>query len=119
MDYESKALTALVGRTIAELRAAKGLSQGQLGALAGLTDEGLRLIELGQSAPKMTTLWRIAKALGESPQKLLPTNRQVVMKANVIRKTGIRCFTQTTLDLQERSPEQMADDVNRRKQPAA
>lgn len=55
-----------IGKTIRELRLAKGLTQAQLGALCHppMADSAIRNYESGRMNPKYETLKRIADALG-------------------------------------------------------
>ncbi len=53
-----------VGRRIRELREARGLSLRALAELSGLSVNAVSLIERGQSSPTVSTLHRLADALG-------------------------------------------------------
>jgi len=53
----------LLGKRIAELRRAKGLSQEQLAAKSRYSTEFISLVERGMNAPSVAGLTRIAKAL--------------------------------------------------------
>lgn len=52
-----------LGKRIAELRRAKGLSQEQLAAKTRYSTEFISLVERGLNAPSVAGLSRIAKAL--------------------------------------------------------
>jgi transcriptional regulator with XRE-family HTH domain len=52
-----------LGKRIAELRRAKGLSQEQLAAKTGYSTEFISLVERGLNAPSVAGLARIAKAM--------------------------------------------------------
>jgi transcriptional regulator with XRE-family HTH domain len=52
-----------LGKRIAELRRAKGLSQEQLAAKTRYSTEFISLVERGLNAPSVAGLARIAKAL--------------------------------------------------------
>ena len=53
----------LLGKRIAELRRAKGLSQEQLAAKTRYSTEFVSLVERGLNAPSVAGLARIARAL--------------------------------------------------------
>jgi transcriptional regulator with XRE-family HTH domain len=53
----------VLGKRIANLRKAKGLSQEGLAAKAGYSTEFISLVERGLNAPSVAGLARIAKAL--------------------------------------------------------
>jgi transcriptional regulator with XRE-family HTH domain len=61
-----------VGREIRQLREAKGWSQTKLAADAGMGVSGISQIETGARNPSMTTLARIAGALGVEVADLFP-----------------------------------------------
>ena len=61
---EKPAANLLVAQTVAAARAQSGLSQTQLAALTGIDQSDLSKIERGVSNPSVSTLERIAKALG-------------------------------------------------------
>ena len=62
--YENARLAYELGRRIRELREAQGLSQRQLADRMGTTQSVIARLEAGGSKPSMTTLERIAAALG-------------------------------------------------------
>jgi transcriptional regulator with XRE-family HTH domain len=55
---------AIVSRRIREVRTAKGLTQEFVSAHAGLTRANYSRLENGLAVVKVTTLYRIAQALG-------------------------------------------------------
>jgi transcriptional regulator with XRE-family HTH domain len=57
-------MTAPLGRQIAELRAARGLSQAETAQRSGLRQATLSRIETGTSKPTLDTLERLAQTLG-------------------------------------------------------
>ena len=61
---EKPAANLLVAQAVAAARAQSGLSQTQLAALTGIDQSDLSKIERGVSNPSVSTLERIAKALG-------------------------------------------------------
>jgi transcriptional regulator with XRE-family HTH domain len=57
-------LTPVVGANLRRLRGQRGLSLEKLSKLSGVSRAMLGQIELGQSAPTINVLWKIASALG-------------------------------------------------------
>ncbi len=57
-------LTPIVGANLRRLRGHRGLSLEKLSKLSGVSRAMLGQIELGQSAPTINVLWKIAHALG-------------------------------------------------------
>jgi transcriptional regulator with XRE-family HTH domain len=57
-------IAPVVGANLRRLRSKRGLSLERLARQAGVSRAMLSQIELGQSAPTITTLWKIARALG-------------------------------------------------------
>ena len=53
-----------VGRRIAELRKKKGLTLSQLARLVGMSKSALWAVEQGRVSPTISTLWKVANALG-------------------------------------------------------
>lgn len=64
-------LAVAFGKVIRELRLDAGLTQEQLGLEAGLRRTFVSLLELGQQQPSLTTLFKIAPALGVKPSEIL------------------------------------------------
>lgn len=60
---EERPHLAAMGRRLAELRRAACLTQAQLGAVAGVTDDTIGRIERGQRRTRRSTLGRIATGL--------------------------------------------------------
>lgn len=61
-----------LGRRIARLRRRKKLMQVDLASATGLTQTHISLLENGKRGISMTTLQKIAKALGVKANELLP-----------------------------------------------
>jgi transcriptional regulator with XRE-family HTH domain len=59
------------GETLRRLRTAAGVSQERLGFRAGLHRTEISLLERGQRDPRLTTVIRLADALGVDPAALL------------------------------------------------
>ena len=64
-------LAIAFGKVIREMRLNAGLTQEQLGLEAGLRRTFVSLLELGQQQPSLTTLFKIATALGVTPSEIL------------------------------------------------
>jgi len=64
-------LTAVVGDNLRKLRAQRGLSLEKLAQQSGVSRAMLGQIELGQSAPTINVLWKIAAGLGVTFSALL------------------------------------------------
>ena len=62
---------AAFGQALRRLRVAAGLSQEQLGLESGVQRNFISLIETGQNQPTITTIFKLASALGTKPSKLL------------------------------------------------
>ena len=60
-----------IGRTLRTLRKARGKTQADLAAKAGIHRITLLQIELGRSKPDFDTLERLAKALGTPMSRLV------------------------------------------------
>ncbi|MBL8949941.1 MAG: helix-turn-helix transcriptional regulator [Myxococcaceae bacterium] len=57
-------LAPIVGKNLRRLRSKAGLSLEKLSKASGVSRAMLGQVELGQSAPTITVLWKIARALG-------------------------------------------------------
>ena len=64
-------LAIAFGKVIRELRLDAGLTQEQLGLEAGLRRTFVSLLELGQQQPSLTTLFKLAPALGVQPSEIV------------------------------------------------
>ncbi len=73
-DGASRDLTPVVGENLRRLRTQRGLSLERLARASGVSRAMLGQIELGQSAPTINVLWKIARALGV-PFSTLITHR--------------------------------------------
>ncbi|SFY45786.1 DNA-binding transcriptional regulator, XRE-family HTH domain [Paracoccus pantotrophus] len=61
----------LVGRNFSRLRRERGLTQEQVEALSGFSQQYLSGLERGQRNPTVITLYELAQALGAQPIDLL------------------------------------------------
>src|SRR5579859_404207 len=57
-------LAPVVGKNLRRLRTQRGLSLERLSRASGVSRAMLGQVELGQSAPTINVLWKIARALG-------------------------------------------------------
>lgn len=64
-------LAEAFGVVVRELRIEAGLTQEQLGFEAGIRRTFVSLLELGQQQPTLTTILKIAPALGLTPAALI------------------------------------------------
>ncbi len=77
--------TAVLGANLRRLRLGQRLSLEGLSRTSGVSRAMLSQVELGKSAPTISVLWKIARALGVPFSALLgtgPTGRRVVLRAN-------------------------------------
>jgi transcriptional regulator with XRE-family HTH domain len=84
-DATSSDLTPIVGENLKRMRAARGLSLQKLAQASGVSRAMLGQIELGQSAPTINILWKIARALGVTFSALITSgdvSRSVVLPKN-------------------------------------
>jgi transcriptional regulator with XRE-family HTH domain len=72
IDGFEKVLSSDIGAAIREARVATGLTLVGLARLAKLSQPHLSQIENGRASPSISSLYRIADALGIGPERLLP-----------------------------------------------
>ena len=60
-----------IGRALRRMRLAVGLTQEQLGLESGVQRNFISLIETGQNQPTITTIFKLAEALGIKPSALV------------------------------------------------
>jgi DNA-binding XRE family transcriptional regulator len=65
-----------LGHKIRELREAKGLTQDQLAACAGVRQSAVSWFETGEKTPRIATLQRLASCLGVSTSVLIESLEQ-------------------------------------------
>ncbi len=73
------------GARLRLLREDRGLSQGHLARMAGLSTAALSILEQGHRAPRITTLHRLAQALAITPDDLVadaPLGESTTMSAS-------------------------------------
>lgn len=66
------------GRALRQLRVASRLTQEQLGLEAGVQRNFISLIETGQNQPTISTIFKLADALGVKPSKLVSDAEKIV-----------------------------------------
>jgi len=69
-----------LGKRIAELRKAQGLTQTQLGEMLDLSQQIIASYEAGRRHVSVWRLFAVAEALGITPQEILQANGQVPRK---------------------------------------
>jgi transcriptional regulator with XRE-family HTH domain len=69
-------LAPIVGRNLRRLRTQRGLSLERLAKASGVSRAMLGQIELGQSAPTINVIWKIARSLGIPFSALISTTAQ-------------------------------------------
>jgi transcriptional regulator with XRE-family HTH domain len=84
-------LTQVVGTNLRRLRTDRGLSLEKLAQASGVSRAMLGQVELGQSAPTINVLWKIAQALDVSFSALITGPR--VGEAQVLRASEARRLT--------------------------
>src|SRR5262245_65695810 len=85
MDAEASDLAPVVGQNLRRLRIRRGLSLEKLSQRSGVSRAMLGQIELGQSAPTINVLWKIARALEVTFSALISTRTQsgaLILRSN-------------------------------------
>jgi transcriptional regulator with XRE-family HTH domain len=88
---EQTDLAPVVGSNLRRLRTRRGLSLERLAQISGVSRAMLGQIELGQSAPTINVLWKIARALEVTFSALISTRTQ--SGALVLRATESKLLT--------------------------
>jgi transcriptional regulator with XRE-family HTH domain len=88
---EATDLAPVVGSNLRRLRTRRGLSLERLAQISGVSRAMLGQIELGQSAPTINVLWKIARALEVTFSALISTRTQT--GALVLRSTESKILT--------------------------
>ncbi len=84
-------LAPVVGANLRRLRTRRGLSLERLSQLSGVSRAMLGQIELGQSAPTINVLWKIARALEVTFSALISTRSQ--SGALILRSSEAKVLT--------------------------
>jgi transcriptional regulator with XRE-family HTH domain len=85
VEADATDLAPVVGGNLRRLRTRRGLSLERLAQLSGVSRAMLGQIELGQSAPTINVLWKIARALEVTFSALISSRTQsgaLVLRAN-------------------------------------
>ncbi|HEX3764763.1 MAG TPA: helix-turn-helix domain-containing protein [Kofleriaceae bacterium] len=90
---ESTDLAPVVGGNLRRLRTRRGLSLERLAQISGVSRAMLGQIELGQSAPTINVLWKIARALEVTFSALISARTQ--SGALVLRSADAKILTST------------------------
>ncbi|MEY2817032.1 MAG: hypothetical protein RL275_495, partial [Chloroflexota bacterium] len=80
-SFQRDALSVDVSSRLRELREARGISMRTLASRSGLSANALSMIERGKTSPSVSTLYKLANALGVSITAFFGTEsekRQVV-----------------------------------------
>jgi transcriptional regulator with XRE-family HTH domain len=88
---EATDLAPVVGANLRRLRTRRGLSLERLAQISGVSRAMLGQIELGQSAPTINVLWKIARALEVTFSALISARTQ--SGALVLRSTESKILT--------------------------
>ena len=91
-DDKGPDLAPAVGANLRRLRTERGLSLEGLARISGVSRAMLGQIELGQSAPTINVLWKIARAL-ELPFAALMSQPQETTGPRVIRANRTKRLT--------------------------
>ena len=78
LDQETAAYEAALANELRRLREEKGLSQTRLAADAGLTQPMVAFVENDTKTPTVSSLYRLARALGTTPGAILTATDAVV-----------------------------------------
>jgi transcriptional regulator with XRE-family HTH domain len=69
-----------------QLREQKELTRYRLAQLSGVSKEGVNKLERGDADPRLSTLVKLAAALGVSPRDLLPESDPTASRAGKARR---------------------------------
>lgn len=84
-------LAPVVGKNLRRLRTERGLSLERLAQASGVSRAMLGQVELGQSAPTINVLWKIARALDVPFSALISSTQQASVK--VLREKDAKRLT--------------------------
>ena len=76
MNYQRDAISVDVGARLKELREARNISMRSLAAKSSLSANALSMIERGKTSPSVSTLYKLADALGISITAFFGTNSE-------------------------------------------
>ncbi len=98
---EQTDLAPVVGSNLRRLRTRRGLSLERLAQISGVSRAMLGQIELGQSAPTINVLWKIARALEVTFSALISARTQ--SGALVLRSTESKILTSKDRSISSRA----------------
>lgn len=75
-------LPVAFGKVLRACRKDVGMTQEQLGLEAGLERNFISLLELGQRQPTLTSLFKLAHAMGVKPSTLVAKTEEAVPENN-------------------------------------
>lgn len=74
--FQQDAISVNVGERLRELREARNISMRALGTRSGLSANALSMIERGKASPSVSTLYKLAEALGVSITAFFSSDEQ-------------------------------------------
>ena len=74
--YQKDALSVNIGERLRELREARNISMRSLASRSGLSANALSMIERGKASPSVSTLYKLAEALGISITSFFGSNSE-------------------------------------------
>src|SRR5512138_1155413 len=83
--FEHDAVSVNIGERLRELREARNISMRALATRSGLSANALSMIERGKASPSVSTLYKLADALGISITSFFGTDAQ---RRNVVFLKG-------------------------------
>ncbi len=89
---DDRDLEAVLGTGLRSARTRAGLTMARLAELSGVSQPHLSQLENGKVSPSINTLYRLANALGISPQQLLPGSAPTsiaIIRAGSVTPTAI------------------------------
>ena len=95
----ARSLNLVLGKVIEQFRKERNLSQAELAEQAGIHATALSKIERGKTSASVSTLYRLADALGVLPEEILRRERIVEGKMQEVRPelvTGVGAGIATT-----------------------
>lgn len=92
-----------IGENIRTIRLQKGMTQKQVADICGMADSAIRKYESGQIVPKISTIQRIASALGVDPYSLYSFDQATEALEERINAQDARERVATTME--QLSPE--------------
>jgi len=98
---KSADLAPVVGKNLKRMRTERGLSLERLAQLSGVSRAMLGQVELGQSAPTINVLWKMARALDVPFSALLTSNQTI--GAKVLRSEAAKRLMSSDGSFQSRA----------------